>query len=443
MDGETDHAGKEEMESGTEVATAEEDSSHVTADGHETDGVPAEVAASSHEEESSESVKAAEEPPVEAATPEPADKCGDDITTAKDLGVNVDEDSDGDGPPGRLRLETPGKERTTSPARQEAKGANPGAARGGDTICEEERAGAGQRCSAPQAELAEYLRGKDRDDARPEREMPASERLQEYHKYINTLTDLKQQLATDTEEARQQAEELRLEAQGSLDKVEGEWRALVALKQHVAVTALSRCLGRRVAHAKVESTLAADQLRQDALIQLRLKHIELTMKIRRMEAELRDGEERDRDPLQLQFDQLQAARLEQKALSEKHSEESTKLQDKISRGLELLSNVKEKLFWSKAEVQAKQEQLAKLEAMVARKKGLLTRTKQACNRLKRDNLRLKECRGLLGNRVLLRDFEDTVDASDHLEEQLENLKCRQAEIGDGWGRWKEKLGTAK
>ena len=103
---------------------------------------------------------------------------------------------------------------------------------------------------------------------------------------------------------------------------------------------------------------------------------------------------------------------------------------------QLLSNVKEKLFWSQMEVQAKREQLAEAEAMVARRRDLLTRTKQARTSLQRDNLRLKEHRGLLGNRVLLRDFEDTVDASDQLEEQLENLKRRQAEIAFDCGRWR-------
>ncbi len=80
------------------------------------------------------------------------------------------------------------------------------------------------------------------------------------------------------------------------------------------------------------------------------------------------------------------------------------------------------------EVQAKREQLAEMEAMVAKKRDRLTRTKQARNSLQKDNLRLKEHRGLLGNRVLLRDFEETVDSSDHLEKQLEKLKNQQADI---------------
>ena len=89
---------------------------------------------------------------------------------------------------------------------------------------------------------------------------------------------------------------------------------------------------------------------------------------------------------------------------------------------QILSNVKEKLFRSQTEVQTKREQLAKVEAMVGRKRDLLTRTRQARNGLQRENLSLKENRGLLGNRVLLQDLKDTVDVCDQLEKQLEDLK---------------------
>lgn len=80
---------------------------------------------------------------------------------------------------------------------------------------------------------------------------------------------------------------------------------------------------------------------------------------------------------------------------------------------------------------------------MARKRELLTRTKQAHKSLQRDNLRLKEQHGLLGNRVLLQDFEDTVDASNHLEERLENLKDTQAEIVFKCSRWMKRLETRR
>ncbi|XP_071334189.1 cilia- and flagella-associated protein 184 [Trachinotus anak] len=483
MDGEAEHDNSErrnDREREESEDCSERSNSPISVHGREEEGGPAEAGASHQHEGSSVNIKASEEPPVEGARPEPEENSADELpgvdnlTTSPDLDAKLNEvneqppshedsvvfevsSNDDDGPP-RLHLETPERERTTSPAQEEEeKGAaeeefTAASAENEDIICEEytqvlselceERDKASHRGSQLQMKLAEYLRKKTRDDTQLEREVPVSEQLQEYEKHMNILAEVKQQLTADSEAALQQAEELRLQSQEKVDKVENEWQEFVALKEHVAVTVLSRCLGKQAAQAKVESTLAAEQLRQDQLIKLRLKHIKLKMNIHRLEAELRDEEEHSRDPLQLQFEQLQAARLEQKKQTEKQSEESLKLQNKISSSLEVLSNVKEKLFWNQMEVQSKREQLAEVEAIVARRRDLLTRTKQARNSLQRDNLRLKESRGLLGNRVLLRDFENTVDASDHLEERLENLKCRQAEMVFSCGRWKKKLETA-
>ncbi|XP_062300496.1 coiled-coil domain-containing protein 96 [Scomber scombrus] len=462
---------KNDTERVVSAHTTNEEINAIPAAGHEKED-KVEVVTSDHDEGNSpESLKAAEEPPAEEVfTSEPEEYSGHELPavdsnpTDGDLDVKMNKISDrplsheesvvfeinsnGEEEPLRLHIDTT---ETSRPAHEEEEEAQEEENTAAPTHKEdinyderlqelsEERDKASQHSSQLQMKLAEYFRKKAGDDAQLEREMPVSQQLQEYEKYINILSDLKQQLATDSETAQQQAEELRLQSQEKLDKVEDEWRVFMALKQDVAVTMLSRRLGKQAAQAKVESTLEAEQLRQDELIKLRLKHIKLRIRIHRLEAELRDREERARDPLQIQFEQLQAERLEQKKQAEKQSEESLKLQKKISISLELLSNIKEKLYWSHMEVQSKREQLAEVEATVARKRDLLTRTKQACNGLQRDNLRLKECRGLLGNRVLLRDFEDTVDATDHLEEKLENLKCRQAEIVFSYGRRKNKL----
>lgn len=109
----------------------------------------------------------------------------------------------------------------------------------------------------------------------------------------------------------------------------------MALKQDVAVTVLSRRLGKGAAQAKVEATLATEKLLQHELIKLRLKHNKLRIKIHRLEAELRVGEEHARDPLHLQFVQLQAERLELQRRAEKQKEESLKMQKKISGSLEV------------------------------------------------------------------------------------------------------------
>ncbi|KAG8006305.1 Coiled-coil domain-containing protein 96 [Nibea albiflora] len=501
MDREAEHEENEvrndtEREVSAEFSS-EEDIAPAAVNGHE--GVPAEAGASDQDGETSESMKATEEALAEEApSSEPEENSVKElpaVTTSPDLDVEMNEvneqppsheesvvfemnSNDDDGPPS-LHLETPERENTSPTQEQEdeAEGEEPTTAAAAAAAAppdkedvsykehmrllqelREERDKASQRSSQLQTKLAEYFRKRARDDVQLERDLPVSERLREYERHMSILSDLKLQITTESEAAQQQEEELSFQAKEKLDKVENEWQALVALKQDVAVTVLSRRLGKQAAQAKVESTLAAEQLCHDQLIKLRLKHIKLRIKIHRLEAELRDGEEHARDPLQLQFEQLQAERLEMKKHAEKQSEESLKMQKKISSSLEagssihrhrlqtefcssLLSNIKEKLFWCQMDVHAKQEQLAAVDATVARKRDLLTRTKQARNSLQRDNLRLKERRGLLGNRVLLRDFEDTVDASDHLEEQLENLKGRQAEIVFSCSRWRKTLGT--
>lgn len=118
-------------------------------------------------------------------------------------------------------------------------------------------------------------------------------------------------------------------------QVENEWKAFVALKQDVSVTLLTRSLGKQAAQTKVESALVAEQLHQDELIKLRHKHLKLKIRIYRLEAELRDREEHARDPLHLQFEKLQAERLELEKQAEKQNEEAFKMEKKISSSLEV------------------------------------------------------------------------------------------------------------
>ncbi|XP_008283999.1 cilia- and flagella-associated protein 184 [Stegastes partitus] len=469
MDKQPEHE-ENEVTDDTERETSQEHDSSIPSDRNQKED--SEMVTSDHEDKLSKSRQVTEEPSVaEAATSEPEESSRNElpgaassISSCEDLDVRMNKVTeqpltnkesvvfDSDDGPARLHLETPEKETTRVEQEEEEEAEEEDITAAADRediryeeyrqmlqeLCKE-RDEASQRSSKLQMKLAEYFRKKAGDNAQLERQEPATEQLQEYEKYINILTDLQQQLTADSESAQQQAEENRTQSQEKLDKVEKEWRALMALKQEAVAAALSRHLGKKAAQAKVESSLRAEQLRQDELVKLRLKHIKLRIKIRRLEAELRDMEGHSRDPLQIQFEQLQAARLKQKKHAEKQREESLKLQRKISSNLELLSNIKEKLYWSKMEVEAKRGQLAEVEAAVARKRELLTRTKQARNSLQEGNLRLKERRGLLGNRILLRDLEDTVDASDQLEEHLEKLKLQQAEAAFSGGRWKKKL----
>lgn len=58
----------------------------------------------------------------------------------------------------------------------------------------------------------------------------------------------------------------------------------------------------------------------------------------------------------------------------------------------------------------------------------MNKIKQSRDSLRSDNGRLRQNSGLLGNAVLLRDFENCVDKNDSLESQIEQLKRKHAEL---------------
>ncbi|XP_056156666.1 coiled-coil domain-containing protein 96 [Lampris incognitus] len=292
-----------------------------------------------------------------------------------------------------------------------------------------------QHCRELQAKLAHYFNSKTADDGQQERGGTAIDR--DYRKHMAILADLKWRQARITEAAQQQTEELKRRSQEKLDQVEKEWRDLMALKQDVLVTVLRGKLGKQAAQAKVEQIQASEHHHEDKLVKARLENIRLKNKIRKYQVTDCPKEEQEKR-LQLLCSELMS---ESKALNEKidmQNKELLKLSNKIIATTEVLTHVKEKFQWSLTENHAKRSRLAEVRSTVAEKRDALTRLKQACNSLRADNLRLKERRGLLGNTVLLRDYEDQVDACDHLEEQLRQLRLARAELVPKSGRRRKK-----
>ncbi|XP_072348583.1 cilia- and flagella-associated protein 184 isoform X2 [Scyliorhinus torazame] len=108
--------------------------------------------------------------------------------------------------------------------------------------------------------------------------------------------------------------------------------------------------------------------------------------------------------------------------------EVTKMRKKVAVTIGVMTHIKEKLEYVEAENVEKKTQLMDLEAVVAQKREILTKTKQARDRVRTANFKLKEKCGLLCNKVLLRDFEENVDTSDRLRQRLEVLKRRHADL---------------
>ncbi|KAM6949034.1 cilia- and flagella-associated protein 184 [Aplochiton taeniatus] len=279
-----------------------------------------------------------------------------------------------------------------------------------------------------QMKLVDYFHRKTGDEARQEKDKAVSDQEQRYKKYMSTMEELKLQHRRDSEAFHLQAEELKKHVHDKLSQVNLEWSGLMTLKREVAVKALSLRQGKAEAQAEVEQIQAAEQRREDELTHVRLENIKLKNKVRKFEASLRAKEELAEGLHLIDFEQLKIENQTYNEKIEERNEELLKLRKKITSTVQVLTHVKEKLQFVQNENQAKRAQLSEVEARVARKRDVLTRTKQARDGLRADNLRLRQRSGLLGNETLLRDFEEKVDASDVLEQRLEGLKRRHAEV---------------
>ncbi|CAN9509692.1 unnamed protein product [Ophioblennius macclurei] len=267
----------------------------------------------------------------------------------------------------------------------------------------EQRENATQHNIQLQMKLSEYFSKKTSDDSPPEK--TSYEELQvEFENCMKIQADLKQRLRSKMDQMEE-----------NLHEVENER------------VALSQLLSSRESRAAAASTVRSDLQIQQA-IELCRDNNKLRMRISWLEEQLSIEEEQDLDPLLLQFKQLQLSRLEQERNAEKQ-EKYSKLQRTLISSLERLTNVKAKLDYSQREVKTKRGQLGEVEATLAEKRDILSGFKQTRKKLQRDNLRLKEQQGLLGDKDLLRDFEDTMDASDLLEKRLQHLKAQHAQIG--------------
>lgn len=89
------------------------------------------------------------------------------------------------------------------------------------------------------------------------------------------------------------------------------------------------------------------------------------------------------------------------------------------------------------------EKLNEFDEEVKKKRDILNKTKQSRDMLRMDNAKLKQNSGLLGNTILLRDFEDCVDKCDFIKAEIRDLKQKHAEYVLNSKILKEKINEVK
>ncbi|XP_065145487.1 cilia- and flagella-associated protein 184 [Paramisgurnus dabryanus] len=277
------------------------------------------------------------------------------------------------------------------------------------------------------SKIAEHFHRKagDAKHSKLAKDIPDQE---QYQKYMDLIEDLKLQYQHNLDIHQHRIEDLSQQSKEKLNQVERELRSFALLKNEAVMTAVTGKVGKQETLEKMNQLQADEQKREDELVCVRLKNIKIKNKIHKLEAAFQSQQELADGLLRTDFEQLKTENRTCKEKFKERSEELLKLKKKIANSVQVITYVKRKMHFMQMDNMGKRTQLAEADALVALKRDMLTRTQQARDSLRADNLKLQQQCGLLGNTPLLRDFEERVDTSESLQQRLETLKRRQAEL---------------
>ena len=300
-----------------------------------------------------------------------------------------------------------------------------------------------QQNQALQHKLAEYFKKKKTEEARHEVDKNVTDQEQRYMKYVNNLEELRQQQMVEQEEYNERLEEMKERKAEKQAKVEEEWQKSIEFKKSVAAAAINSRSGRPIPPKDIEIYEINERKKEAEVAQVRLENIKLKNRLLKQEMQLKQKEELAEGLHLIDFEQLKIENQTYNEKIEERNEELLKLRKKITSTVQVLTHLKEKLQFVQAENQVKKQQLTDVDLEVAKKRDILSRTKQTRDALRHDNAKLQQKCGLLGNYDLLRDFEETHDEGDDLKSRLEVLKRTHAELTLNLNGVKKKIELAK
>ncbi|XP_060705532.1 coiled-coil domain-containing protein 96 [Hemiscyllium ocellatum] len=279
-----------------------------------------------------------------------------------------------------------------------------------------------------QNKLADYYRKKMTEESKAELKKAHSDYEQRYVKFMDSLAKLQAMYREEVESYQEQIADLSAQCEEKQQLTEYAWRMFMSRKRSVAKTIINKRPGRHAALLELERIQNIEEQKEKEMRQIRFLTIKMKNKLKYYEYQLKAKEELAGGLNLIDYEQLKIENQSYGEKIEERNEEVTKMRKKIAVTVGIMTHIKEKLEYVEAENVEKKNQLMDLEAVVAQKREILTKTKQARDRVRAANFKLKEKCGLLCNKVLLRDYEDNVDTSDRLQQKLEVLKRQHADL---------------
>ncbi|CAF1170543.1 unnamed protein product [Adineta ricciae] len=285
---------------------------------------------------------------------------------------------------------------------------------------------------ALQQRLAEYLQKRKGTEDVPAvahgNERSTAEQQQRYQKYLSEIESLQERIKYDQSEYERQRQEYEEQIQEKKEHVDQLKIEYVRLVKQIASKAVFSRSGKTITNQEVETYLTLLREKEEELIKTRHENIRLKNQLKKREMQLKSKEQLSEGLHMIDFEQL---KIENQTYSEKieeRNEELNKLRKKIGTTVQTLSHIKEKLNYVGQQRAKAESILEQTESEVKQKRDELATIKRRRDRLRQENQTLKQSSGLIGNELLLRDYEERYDDIDKCTEKLENLKKHHAEI---------------
>lgn len=279
-----------------------------------------------------------------------------------------------------------------------------------------------------QNKIYDYFRRKKMDEGLRTEVDKAADNEQKYLKYMKTLSEIKMQFNSDELIAREHLTELREKCQDKQQQVSSIYEEFLNYKKEIALKSISTRSSKNISEKEIDTALFKEKKKEDEVSQVRLENHKLKHKLQNKEQQLKSKEELAEGLHLIDFEQLKIENQTYNEKIEERNEELVKLRKKITSTVQVLTHLKEKLQHLQAENSVKDSSLREVEQKAAKKRDLLSRTKQVRDALRNENLKLRQNCGLLGNEILLRDFEERVDEGNALKNRLEELKIQHAQL---------------
>ncbi|XP_048798820.1 coiled-coil domain-containing protein 96 [Lagopus muta] len=380
-------------------------------------------------------MEAAEEPGAEER-----EGSGDNDVPESDALSAGSEESEGPAEPPEPEGTAPGTGEEESGAEESNAGGEPEPTAGGEAqeAEETERAALLAEYRALEAERQRLHQADGRlqlllgDALRPQRgERRADEAggQELFARRLRELQELWRRREREAESWQRRVDARRRDRAESEARASAAWAAFQARKKAVAVQTLSRRRGGREAALRAVGDIQArEQDKEISVREARLENIKVKLEVRNLESVLRAHGETLKGR---HFAEISHMKKENQKLNEKLdglNDEVLKLKKKVANAERILGHVREKLQFVEAENRGRKAELRDVMSILLQKRDALSKSKQVRDRLRARNVKLQQQRGLLGEEMLLRDFEEKVNAVELLQQQLQVLKRHHAEL---------------